>query len=542
MEDRQSIIGFLSRERETSMKHCPVDGAGAMILNLELPTAKAAYLRAHYLQAELAALQGAGSEEQNSSALEDAGHWGAVCSDLVGLFDAINSNTYVHSHTATDNSKALYSPEALERMETNYKQRIKNLEKFRKLFFNLSDQLNEFKNASKGDLKTSSVAEELADISVEPVNREAVDAPMRELKSNQQAQADLVASLQEKVTQLQAVESQNEDQIAENLEMLQKLEQQLKESKGCTSMLEEEVDRLMDQADEIKAENQQLKAKMILQEAESNNKEKATEQDKAIESTKSEPLVLAEAKITALDAELTQTSEMAFGFMKNCSDIGSVVQFMIESLESRTEQSLAKALFEAVNTMGLSAALLITQGGKYSFYASRKDLKISKKSKVWATKSKSRLVHVEGGLLLLGRNARMYVDTDSVDDAATIDRLKDNVQKLSLGLDAAASKLLDDVNRLESHKRLETIIQMTDGACHTFGEAIQLHVGEMRDLLSGFISESKQRLELIEMIDTDKNHLLKFITESSNKILGKTSDTLSLDQEFRLLRQHFKDQ
>lgn len=104
------------------------------------------------------------------------------------------------------------------------------------------------------------------------------------------------------------------------------------------------------------------------------------------------------------------------------------------------------------------------------------------------------------------------------------------------------SKLLDDVSRLESHERLETIIQMTDGACHTFGDAIQLHVGEMRDLLSGFISESKQRLEMIEMINTDKNHLLKFITESSNKILGKTSDTLSLDQEFRLLRQHFKDQ
>ena len=73
------------------------------------------------------------------------------------------------------------------------------------------------------------------------------------------------------------------------------------------------------------------------------------------------------------------------------------------------------------------------------------------------------------------------------------------------------SKLLDDVNRLEGHERLETIIQMTDGACHTFGDAIQLHVGEMRDLLLGFI------------------------TESSNKILGKTSDTLSLDQEFRLL-------
>ena len=48
----------------------------------------------------------------------------------------------------------------------------------------------------KADLKTSSVAEELADISVEPVNREAVDAAMRELKPNQQAQADLVALLQ----------------------------------------------------------------------------------------------------------------------------------------------------------------------------------------------------------------------------------------------------------------------------------------------------------------------------------------------------------
>lgn len=48
----------------------------------------------------------------------------------------------------------------------------------------------------KGDLKTSSVAEELADISVEPVNCEAVDAAMREMKSNQQSQTDLVASLQ----------------------------------------------------------------------------------------------------------------------------------------------------------------------------------------------------------------------------------------------------------------------------------------------------------------------------------------------------------
>ena len=530
------------------MKHCPVDEAGAMILSLDLPAAKAAYLRAHYLQTELAALQGVDSEQPVSSESEDAGHWGAVCSDLVGLLEDMNGNAHAAPQTDRNNNEAFYSPESLVRMEANYKQRIKNLEKFRKLFFNLSDQLNEFKNAPKGDLKTSSVAEELADISVEPVNREAVDAPMRKLKSNQQAQTDLVASLQEKVTLLQTAESKNEDQIAENLEMLRKLERQLKESKGCTSMLEEEVDRLMDQADEIKAENQQLKAKMILQEVEGNNKAMAPEQDKArdkekekaIEPTKSEPLTLAEAKITALDAELTQTSEMAFSFMKNCSDIGSVVQFMIESLESRTEQSLAEALFEALNTMGLSAAVLITQGGKLSFHTSNKDLKISKKSKVWATKSKSRLVNVEGGLLLLGRNARMYVDTDSVDDAATIDRLKDNVQKLSLGLDAAASKLLDDVSRLENQERLEMIIQMTDGACVTFGDAIQVHVGEMRDLLSGFIAESKQHLATIEMNNTDKNHLLKFIMESSNNILGKTSDTLSLDQEFRLLRQHFK--
>lgn len=525
MQDIQSIIDFLNRERESALQHCPVDESGAMILANERPMAMAAYLRAHYLQTELEALEndkskGEGGQEDN--------HWGQVCSDLVGLLGDFNTSP---SSNADDNG---YSPEALEKLESNYQQRIKNLEKYRKLFFDLSDRLNEL----KGPDENKQAPVNPADLVVKPLDREVINAPLNSLKSSQEDQSELVTSLQAKVKELQANEAHNEEQIAENLEMLQQLDRQLQESKGCTSMLEEEVDRLMDQADALKEENQSLKAKLVLQESsELAQPDSFPEQEDGEDASapKPETLVVAEKKITALDAELEQTTEMAFGFMKNCADLGSVVQFLIDSLDSGSEKTLTDALFSSLETMSLNAAVLITKGKEVSFYSSSADLRVSKKSKIWAAKSKSRLVSSDAGLLLLGENAKMFIDTADVDDAATIDRLKDNVQKLSLGLDAAVSKLLNDNSKLANHQRLETMVKLTDGACNTFGDAVQSHVGDMRDLLSSFITESKQLLVSIEMDNKDKNQLLQFVTESSNTILNKTADTLSLDKDFRTL-------
>lgn len=472
---------------------------------------QAAFIRARYLELEMSAFKPGnppGSDWANLGA---------------GLVDILNM-------LASSDGQGPLVNLSQDTVLASYQKRIENLEKFRQLYFELDDQ------CQSGVFPQPSLYQAPL-----PVDRSNLNGNIQTINEGAVGSEAIVEELKQKIKEFADKDVENEKFMAEQMERVQQLEKNQEESKNCMGMLETEMDRLLDDTDRLREENEKLASQLAVggvsvSEAVSAAVPAPVEAPPTANGQTDEEK---DRKITSLEGELEQTSEMVFGFMKGCADLGAILLFTTECNLCVTVEEVADKLFHLCASMGLPGALLLDYNGKQIFLKGKEDIKISKDSKLWGMNSDSRL-EIHGDFFVLhGTKSKFCVSTAGVDDSDTMDRAKDNMQTLSKSLDSVLLMIETMQKSQKETERFQFLLKSTKEAMDAINVNYKNHMGDVRDLSEKLIVDYRSALQTISMDAGMKNHLLKMIVETSNNILRKSAASMKMDQDFTMLIERF---
>ncbi|MBL4867761.1 MAG: hypothetical protein JKY67_15440 [Pseudomonadales bacterium] len=451
---------------------------------------RASFVRSAYLKLEIAALQ------ENENPYTDWATLGAGLVDILGML----------ANQEPDNS-LLTLPD--HKIIETFQQRIKNLEKFRQLFFDLYGQLQlrdtETQEIISPDLFT---------------DRSNLDGLLLTIKEDITDQTALVRQLDDEIKEFANNGVDDQTYIVKQQEHISSLEQKQIVSIDTVKNIENEIESLLNDNNRLRDENKNLL----------NNQDES--------STKSQDIDDAETKkekINSLESELAQTTEMVFGFMKSCADLGAILLFITECSESNSIDEVVEKLFSLTDTMNLEAALLVNNKKTPLFFRSSENLKINIDSKIWSLKSESRLTEHGNIYLLHGHKAILCVNTATIEDADARDRARDNMQTLSQTLDSVIAMIDAKIALKNETERFRILIKTTKGTMDTINENNMDHIEQIKIQSEKLLLDCKEAFQQASIDTKAKKELLKIITASSNQILEQTTSALKKDSDFEML-------
>lgn len=376
------------------------------------------------------------------------------------------------------------------------KQQISNLLQFKKLFYQINDQLD-------------TLLEEKANAPAVTLN---YDAPtpssvnFNDLHALSGEQDELVQQLQDALYQLEIEDTQLRSRLFEQIDQLKRLERMQQESKDCMSMLERETDRLTQ-------ENEALK----------NELQKAAD-------THSAQSVDEVTEIIQLRKEIEDATQSAFTSMMANADLGAVILFLMRSFEIEEPDTMVQELFRACQSYGVLATVQVRFDGKTLNFSDGSSLiRQSDVSIIEKFKSASRYNQFKDTLFVNSDSVSIVATKLPLQDADRMSRLKDNLSTLITGADSRIKALSTDVKFSRQRKSLETLVKTTHKALQSIEKGFREQTAQTANSYNRILKDFGMALGPLALPGDQKAMLIKVLELGRTQLLSAQSTKLNSD-------------
>ena len=169
------------------------------------------------------------------------------------------------------------------------------------------------------------------------------------------------------------------------------------------------------------------------------------------------------------------------------------------------------------------------------FFCSKDELGLNGESSIWSQEADGRLSIHDELYLLHGEKAKLCVSAAAIEDSETLDRLRDNLQTLSLTLDSVIGMIDAKIAQKNESDRFRLLTKTTKSTLDSLNGNYKKHIKEVRQVSEQLISDYKGALAPLTIEGKVKNKLLKLVIDSSNLILTNSSSSLKIDSDFEEL-------
>ncbi|MBL4867371.1 MAG: hypothetical protein JKY67_13480 [Pseudomonadales bacterium] len=417
-----------------------------------------------------------------------------------------------HSDSGSASNKAAVSYNLNQAIDT-CQQRIKNLEQFRDLFFDLQDQVSTGRVSakilsSKGNLKGGS--EESGQ------SNQLVSDRLNQLRNLSADQAETIDNLK---TALKGLEIQDEEYrriLEDQLVEISKMGRQFEESKSCAEMIELELERLIDENEILRNQlkEQELTTDSALASSDNleNNSESITEPGAELDKAK--------LRITSLEQEVEQASDLAFGSMRSNADLGAVVHFLMECFSCNELEELAKQIFVTLKNYGVEGILEIRHEGTLIHFGpnGEGDVDTSAIGLLEAHLNDGRLVELEKYLIVNGDQSSLILKNYDKSNLAAYNNLKDNLTMIVMGADANSKRIFTEMAVERERSTLEKLILATRKALQKVESDLQNQSLEVQNNISDLLADFRDEVAKQSVPNEQKNILLKAVVNGISKV------------------------
>ncbi|MBV1883440.1 MAG: hypothetical protein KUG82_17505 [Pseudomonadales bacterium] len=366
----------------------------------------------------------------------------------------------------------------------NYQQRIKNLEQFRDLFFELQDKMTD------GSMPAS-LLDAKDDESIDPSVPSLESTPCVEKNSINELKTALKESELQVEEYRRVIEGQGDE--------ITSLDRQLKESKNCGEMIEIELERLIE-------DNETLRV--------------GVKEEKLAADAESTDLKDAMAKVQSLEEEVDQATELAFGSMRSNADLGAVVHFLMQCFSCSTYADLAKQISITLTNYGMEGVLQIRIEGQSNYFGSDGE-NVSDTLSIELLEAhgdSEEIVDVENHLICNGQVSSLIVTGYDSSNIEAYNNLKDNLVMVVMGLDANTRRISTELTIERERATLEKLIMATHRALQTFESDLQNQSSQAQDHVSELVSKFRQEVSIQSVTNEQKNNLLKVVVTEIAKV------------------------
>jgi len=425
------------------------------------------------------------------------------------------------------------APYDLNQAIANSEQRIKNLESFRDLFFDLKDQIETGKvNVEILGVSGGSSLEDgdIDAIGNDPTNR------LQNLETLAANKEKTITELKITLGVLRAQLEEHSTALEEKTVAMTQLKRQCDEAASCGEMVEAELERLIE-------ENAVLKEGATLDEGQKGEIDGGVEifgtdaESQALDlealSANKEELKLSKKKIQELETELEQVTELAFSSMRSSADIGAVVHFLHQCFNCTGFDELMAKAVETIQNYGVQGVFeirtekrkmsLSTEGGE----GASEDIDLLRRH--W---EESEFVDLGDRVLINGEMTSLIVQGFDKTDEIAFECLKDNLTMLIVGADSNSQRLYAEYSVLKQRANLERLIATTDKALNKFELDLKGQTKQAQLYISELVSNFRGLLAKQAIANDQKNTLLKSVVEGVSKIEGVIR-SVGIDSSFK---------
>ncbi|MBT5228693.1 MAG: hypothetical protein HOM11_00310 [Methylococcales bacterium] len=198
-------------------------------------------------------------------------------------------------------------------------------------------------------------------------------------------------------------------------------------------------------------------------------------------------------QIASLKANLESANQMAMLSMTSAGEMGTVMQFMRSSFECKKRLDLASEIFNALKTYGLSGSVRLAVKGKKPTHFSMNSAASNEHKQLLADHCKGDRIIDKGDCLIINfPYLSILVNQLPKDDLDKRGRISDNLVTLMSGANARMIFFNKNADIKQRTENLKSLIKLASGSLRTINEAINEQHGQnsviMNELMSALCS------------------------------------------------------
>lgn len=365
-----------------------------------------------------------------------------------------------------------------------YRERLENSSRFRQLFFELSEKLNQESGVggsarpAPASAKTSAHEPHISAVSESAAIQgnvlKTLERQLREMEKAFNRQEEISRKAQQEILLLNDVIQEKSAQIAS----LERKNVQLDEKNSALRLSLDAAERSQQTNQPVESSGSSAPLSSVL----------AVER---LANAGQQELLL---KIEAMERELASTSDAAYNAFMASSDLGIVILFMLSSFKCHSLEQLASEMARSIATFGVKAVVGVRMGTSMHYVAST-GADIALQSVLEANKGRGALV--EGNqLMLFDANCCVLVQEPPMQDADRYDRLKDNLGTLLRGAAARHESIEASLAVLRQQTQVEQLILRSHEVFQNFEKNIARQQDKIARVTGLFAQDLRKALSI----------------------------------------------
>lgn len=333
-------------------------------------------------------------------------------------------------------------------------------------------------------------------------------------------QRKTISGLEDEIGNLRCelLQSANPEESEENAKIIERLEQLLKESETCVTMLESEVDSLKEKLNELSQQIEQDQKDIndtyenLLKQQQDNRKE------------------------NDINEELNNMAEMLNNTMNAHDDQSSITHFAMNCIKCRNLNELAKDIMDTISTFGVDAALSIRSklGTIETFDKNKITPRDKQQLRAIVFDDRNRITDINGGFITAYPNMSLLIKTNDKADEAII-RTKDLFVSMSSLASNAVDKIESDHIRERQQKTLDTLLRSTQKTIKNLDVQYTYQCDEATQINNRLLKELYLALESMSITKNQRKIFESMMNDSKERMALLFASGLTVDNTMKKL-------
>lgn len=395
----------------------------------------------------------------------------------------------------------------------NLRLQVENLERFKALFFEIEARLN-----TAGDLPASSNTSATATPApAQPINKpenQNAANQIEQIQSLSSGQEEMVRDLKRALQDLEVEDSKNKTLIEDQLGKLSTFERQLEEAKGCSNMLEQELERLIQENESLA---NQLEAMAMMPQAAAEPSAAASSADNG--------------DVEKLKHELEEAENAAYNAMMSCGDLGVVLNFFNASSGCHSIDELSKLAIESLQAYGVTSTLQLRNTFQTINLSDSGDLEPEMLQLIEQCQQGDRVMEFDDKVIVSHPNVSLVAEGLPSDELRA-SSVRDNLVTLMGGVDATVRSMELKQKNDQQRSGMVKLISSTKDALGKVDQSFKNIETNSAKVMQGLIDQMNQTLQQVEITEEAARFIQHITKMGQSQVEGIHKNNVRIDKQF----------
>lgn len=391
----------------------------------------------------------------------------------------------------------------------NLRLQVENLERFKALFFEIEAKLNAGGNSSGSSQVPPSPAP------VQPISKpenQAATNQIEQIQSLSSGQEEMVRDLKRALEEMEFEDSKNKSLIEEQLDRLSTFERQLEEAKGCSNMLEQELERLIQENESLA---NQLEAMAMMPQS----------------SVPPSGPAEADGDITQLKNELQEAENAAYNAMMSCGDLGVVINFFNNSSDCQSIEELSKLTIDSLQAYGVTSTLQLRNTFQTINLSDSGDLEPEMLQLIEQCRQGDRVMEFDDKIIVSHPNVSLVAESLPSDELRA-SSIRDNLVTLMGGVDGTVRAMELKQKNDQQRSGMVKLISSTKDALSKVDQSFKSIESNSGKVMQNLIDQMNQTLSQVEITDEAARFIQHIIQMGQSQVEGIHKNNVRIDKQF----------